>query len=205
MSLTEKFWSRMAEGYSKQPVADEAAYQYKLEKTGEYLQAHFEILELGCGTGSTAIAHAPFVRHILAVDISSKMIEIAESKATAANIDNITFKESAIDNYDAPAQSLDGVLALSILHLLSNRKAVIARVYNMLRPGGIFVSSTICIGNTMKFLKLVLPIGRLFGLTLKVFTTKELIENMTDAGFEIDYQWMTGNDKVAFLVAKKPV
>ena len=31
-----------------------------------------EVLELACGTGSTAIHHAPFVKHILAVDILRK-------------------------------------------------------------------------------------------------------------------------------------
>ena len=80
MPTPAKFWDRVAERYSRQPIADEAAYQKKLEVTRQYFKPDMEVLELGCGTGSTAIKHAPFVRHIRAVDISSKMIEIAEER-----------------------------------------------------------------------------------------------------------------------------
>jgi len=36
-----------------------------------------------------------------------------------------------------------------------------------------------------------------------VFTTKELEDSLTDAGFEIDYQWQPGKGKAVFIVAKK--
>ena len=86
MDRSGKFWNKVAERYSKQPIADEAAYQKKLQITREYFQPDMEILEFGCGTGSTAIAHAPYVKHIQAIDISSKMIEIAQGKADAQNV-----------------------------------------------------------------------------------------------------------------------
>jgi cyclopropane fatty-acyl-phospholipid synthase-like methyltransferase len=44
-----------------------------------------ELLEFGCGTGGTAIIHAPHVKHIRAIDISPRMIEIAKSRAEAAS------------------------------------------------------------------------------------------------------------------------
>ncbi len=162
-------------------------------------------LEFGCGTGSTAITHAPYVKHILAIDISSKMIEIAQGKADANNVENITFTRSTIDEFSAPDQSLDAVLGLSILHLLDNKEAVIAKVHKMLKPGGIFVTSTACLGDTMKFFKVIAPIGKFIGLMplVKVFTTKELKDSLTDAGFEIEYQWQPGKGKAVFIVAKK--
>jgi len=43
------FWDLMAGRYSKQPVADEAAYQKKLEKTREYLTPNTELLSLVAG------------------------------------------------------------------------------------------------------------------------------------------------------------
>ena len=197
------FWDKIAERYSKQSVADEAAYQKKLQITREYFQPDMEVLEFGCGTGSTAITHAPYVKHIQAIDISSKMIEIAQGKANAKNVHNVTFKRSAIDEFSVSDQTLDAVLGLSILHLLANREEVIAKVYKMLKPGGIFVTSTACIGDTMKLFKVVAPIGKLFGLTLKVFTTNELENSLTDAGFEIDYRWQPGKGKAVFIVATK--
>jgi ubiquinone/menaquinone biosynthesis C-methylase UbiE len=198
-------WDRIAERYSKKPVADEAAYQRKLQVTRQYFRPDTEVLEFGCGTGSTAIAHAPYVKHIQAIDISSKMIEIAQRKAAAETIENVTFEQSTIDEFSVADQTLDAVLGLSILHLLENEEEVIAKVYKMLKPGGVFVTSTACLGDTMKFFKLIAPIGKFFGLMplVKVFTTKELEHRLTDAGFAIDYQWQPDKGKAVFIVAKK--
>lgn len=203
MTKPGRFWDMIAKRYSKQPIADEAAYQKKLKVTRKYFHPSMKVLEFGCGTGSTAILHAPHVKHIHAIDGSWKMIEIAQGKADAKNIKNVTFEQLTIEKLNVPDQTLDIVLGLSILHLLDNKEKVIAKVYKMLKPGGIFVTSTICIGDTKKFFRFIAPIGKLFGLTLKVFTTKELEDSLTDAGFKIDYQWQPSKDKAMFIVAKK--
>ena len=207
MDNSTKFWDKIAERYSKQPIADEAAYQKKLQVTREYLQPDSSVLEIGCGTGSTAIAHAPYVKNIRAIDFSSKMIEIAVSKAKANNVENITFEQSTIDNISLSSETFDVVLGLSILHLLDNWKEVIAQVYKILSPGGVFITSTACLGDTMKFFKFIAPIGKFLGLmpNVLVFTTKELEDSLTDAGFEIDYKWQPAKGKAVFIVAKKPL
>jgi len=206
MDQSTRFWDKIAERYSRRPVADEVAYQEKLRVTREYLQPDMEVLEFGCGTGSTAIAHAPYVKHIYAIDVSSKMIEIAQAKADAEHVDNVTFAQLAIEEISVSDRTLDAVLGLSVLHLLDNREEAIAKVHNMLKPGGIFVTSTACIGDTMKFFKLIVPIGKLFGLMplVRVFSTQELEGSLTDAGFEIDHQWRPARGKAVFIVAKKP-
>jgi ubiquinone/menaquinone biosynthesis C-methylase UbiE len=162
-----------------------------------------EVLELGCGTGSTAIKHAPFVRHIRAVDISSKMIEIARAKAT--DIANVTFEQATVEDLRVPNESIDAVLALSLLHLLEDKEAAIAKIHAMLKPGGVFVSSTACLGDTMKWFKLVGPIGQFLGVipTVRVFTVQELVDSITQGGFVIDHQWQPGRGKAVFIVAKK--
>jgi len=205
MNQSAKFWDRNAERYSRRPIADEAAYEKKLQVTRDYFRPDMEVLEFGCGTGSTAIAHAPYVRHIRAIDISSKMIEIAQGKADAANIDNVTFEQSTIEEINVADQSPDAVLGLSILHLLENKEAVIAKIHKMLKPGGVFVSSTVCLGDTMKLIKLVAAIGRFFGILplVRVFTAQELQDSLTAAGFEIDHQWQSGKAMAVFIVAKK--
>jgi ubiquinone/menaquinone biosynthesis C-methylase UbiE len=205
MTHSSAFWDRFAERYSKKPVANEAAYQEKLRITREYFRPDMEVLEIGCGTGSTAIAHAPFVKHLRATDISSKMIEIAKDKATGLEIDNITFDVGAIDDLNVADQSVDAVLALSVLHLVEDRDEVISRVRKMLKNGGVFVTSTVCLGETMKFLKLIGPIGRFLGLMpmFRVFTTQELANSLIAAGFTLDYQWQPGRGKAMFIVAKK--
>lgn len=205
MNSSTKFWDKIAERYSKQTIADEAAYQKKLQVTQGYFKPDMEVLEIGCGTGSTAIIHASYVKHIKAIDFSSQMLEIAKNKAEANNIQNLTFEQSTIDNISVEDETYDAILGLSILHLLNNWEEVIIKVYKMLKPGGIFVTSTNCLGDKMKWFKIVGPIGKFLGLIpfVKVFTTKELEDSLINAGFTIDYQWQPSQDKAIFIVAKK--
>lgn len=205
MSPSAKFWDKIAEKYAQQPIADEAAYQKKLQISQEYFNPEMSVLEFGCGTGSTAIVHAPYVRHIRAIDISSKMIDIAKDKAEARGINNITFERLTIEELEVEDLTYDAVLGLSILHLLEDKEQAIAKVYRMLKPKGIFITSTMCLADAMQWFKLIAPIGRFLGFfpLVKIFTARELIENLTDAGFAIDYQWQPSKNKAIFIVAKK--
>ncbi len=205
MSDAARFWDRIAERYAKRPVADEGAYQEKLRITQSYLRPDMAVLEFGCGTGSTALLHAPFVKHVRAMDISPRMIEIAKRKADAARIANVTFECKAVEELDAPAESFDAVLGLSILHLLDDWRGTISKARQMLKPGGVFVTSTMCLGDSMKFLRLIAPIGKLFGLlpTLSFFTTSELEESLRSAGFDIAHEWQPGKNRAVFIVARK--
>ena len=205
MNQSVKFWDKIADKYSKQPIADEAAYEKKLKVTQEYLKPDWSILEFGCGTGGTAIIHAPHVKQIRAIDISSEMIKIAQGKADAEDINNITFEQLTIEELEAEDCTYDAVLGLSILHLLEDKKSAIAKVYQMLKPGGIFVTSTTCMGDAYSWFKFIAPIGKALGFfpVVKIFTAQHLIESLTDAGFAIDYQWQPSKDKAIFIVAKK--
>jgi len=201
---SEKFWDKIAARYSRRPVADEEAYQEKLRVTREYLQPGMQVLEFGCGTGSTAIAHAPYVQHTRAIDVSGNMIGIAQDKARVDGIENVTFEKLTIEELEVPDASLDVVLGLSILHLLEDKEAVIARVYQILEPGGTFVSSTACIGDSMKYFGIIAPVLPFFGLPLvRVFTVEQLEESFTAAGFTIDYRWQPERGAAVFIVAVK--
>jgi ubiquinone/menaquinone biosynthesis C-methylase UbiE len=205
MNRSEKFWDRIAERYSKRPISDEAAYQKKLQVTREYLRPDLEVMEFGCGTGSTAITLAPCVKHIVAIDISSRMVEIAQGKADAEKIENIAFKRFTIENFRVPDQTLDVVLGHNVLHLLENKEEVIGRIHKMLKPGGVFLTSTACLGDMSILFRIIAPVGRFFGFfpLVKTFTIRELEESLTNAGFEIDYQWKPGKNKPVFIVVKK--
>ncbi len=74
MSGENRFWDKRAAKYAQHPVADQAAYEKKLEITRTHFRPDSEVLETGCGTGSTALAHAPYVKHILATDFSLEQV-----------------------------------------------------------------------------------------------------------------------------------
>lgn len=206
MSNDTKFWDKMAQGYAKSAIADEASYQIKLAKTQEYFNADSEVLEFGCGTGSTAITHAPHVKHILATDISANMLEIGEAKAKVAGLENITFQKTSLEALDAPDGSYDVILGMSILHLLRDRRDAITRSFDLLKPGGVFLSSTICMGNRMWWMAPLVGIGQMLGMlpVLKFFTTSQLVKSLTDAGFVVEHQWSPDKSQTAFIVARKP-
>ena len=112
-----------------------------------------EVFEFGCGTGSTAIAHAQYVKHIQAIDVSSNMIEIAQGKAEAENIGNVTFQCSGLDDVNVSDHRFDVVLGLNVVHLVENMDEVFARVHKYLKPEGVLITSTPCIGIMVPFFR----------------------------------------------------
>lgn len=207
MSNYARFWNRIADKYASKPVPDETVYKTKLRKTREYLKPDMELLELGCGTGSTAIIHAPYVRHILATDFSEKMISIAKEKAHLQGIENVTFKNLDSENASFENNSFDVILALSLLHLLPEKQRLIQSVYDWLKPGGIFVTSTVCIGDTLPLIKYIAPLGQWLGLMPKIncFGKTNLLDDHLKAGFGIEHQWSPNDKGTIFVIAKKPV
>lgn len=207
MSDAEKFWDKSAEKYAKSGISDLANYQRKLTETQNLLEPHMHMVEFGCGTGSTAIAHAPFVKQIDAIDISENMLEIGRGKARDAGIDNITFTRGVLSDFEAAESSINVVLGLSILHLLPDRAATLKEVERILKPGGCFVSSTVCLGNSLlRFIKLISPVLKKLGLMPEffVFTEDELVAEIAGAGFEIEQQWHHGGGvQKVFIIARK--
>lgn len=201
-----RFWDRIADRYAAKPVPDAAVYAEKLAITRGYLTPDAQIVELGCGTGSTALAHAPHAGHVLATDISPRMIEIARARAADAGIANVTFRAASVETLERPDESADMVLGLSLLHLLRDREGAVAKVRAMLRPGGVFVSSTPCLGDGMRWFALVAPVGRLLGLIPYVafFGAREFRKTLLRHGFVIEREWQPGAGRTLFVVARKP-
>ena len=199
------FWDRVAPRYSKQPIADPETYGRKLAATQALMRPDMEVLEFGCGTGSTALAHAPHVGHIVATDVSAAMVDIGREKAAEAGIDNVSFKQAGVEDFEAPDGSFDMVLALNLLHLLPDRTAALAKVHRLLRPGGIFVSSTVCLSDRMWFLRPVIPIMQWLGKAPHVnfLRADEVMQEVTDAGFTASDHWTHGRANSLFLLAAK--
>ncbi len=206
MTQASEFWNRTAARYAATPPRDEAVVQRTREMTREHLTPHMEVLDFGCGTGTATISHAPFVAHIHGIDFSSEMIAIARQRAAEAGVANVSFETASIESFDESDPRFDAVLGLNVLHLLDDRDAVVGRVFELLRPGGVFVSTTVCLGWPGRLLAWLAPIARGLGLipTLKAFTVRELRRSLTRAGFEIEREWETGVWKAVLLVARKP-
>ena len=198
-----KFWDNVADGYARRPVPDESVYQRKLAMTREYLTSESRVLEFGCGTGSTALTHAPHVAHIVATDVSAAMIDIGREKAALADIDNVSFRQAGVEDFEAPDSSYDMVLALNLIHLLEDRAAAIAKIHRVLKPGGtlrMFEHTGSRFYPFRLFMNVMTPLTRLVGPDMN----RPTVANVVAAGFEILEVGYVYLDVVKTIVACRP-
>lgn len=142
----EKFWDRTANNYDKEERKDEQTYLSIIEKTRKYLKLSDIVLDFGCGTGLVSNEIAGNVKMVHAIDISSKMIEIAKNKAIGRKIQNIDYAYSTIFDDRYKKGSFNVILAFYVLHLLEDSQKLIQRMNELLKPGGLLISVTPCMG-----------------------------------------------------------
>jgi len=178
------FWDKTSAKYAQSPISDEKAYLTTLNKTRGYLSADDRILEVGCGTGSTALLLAENVREITATDVSGKMIEIGQGKAQAEGIKNVNFIQADVLDSSFNAEPYDAVLALNMLHLLEDVPAAVQTIKKRLKPGGLFISKTVCnLPLKWRIMKLILPLVQLIGKAPYVnFMSAQEWENIIESG-----------------------
>ena len=200
------FLDKIAKGYAKSKIMDIKSYERKLEKTQEYLSKNMRLLEVGCGTGMTACLHAPHVKHVHATDISPAMVEIAKNRAMTDNIANISFEVCSTSTLSVEDESQDVILAMSLLHLIENPTDALGELRKKLKPGGLFISSTICLGDKMKLLRFILPLMRLVGFAPDIvhfFEKDKLLDIIQRQGFSIEYKWQPSEKAALFIIARK--
>lgn len=191
MTADARFWNRIAPKYAEAPIRDLDAYRYTLERTRSYLQDSDRVLELGCGTGSTAIALAPTAGEIIATDLSEEMLKVGRERAWNAAAANVDF--SCCDVLSAPDGPFDAVMAFNLLHLVPDLEAALDAIAAKLPAGGLFISKTPCLGEargTWKYwmYTVAIPLMRLAGKApsyvdfLDIRTLEAAVQR---AGFEI--------------------
>ena len=203
------FWNNIAEKYSRKPVANPDAFERKIAITKSRMNAQDVLLDIGCGTGSLALRLAPHCAQIHGLDLSSEMIRIAKDKAASQQVSNVTFHVGPFDDsfktFDA--ESLDGICAYSLLHLVADRAATLAQVFRLLKPGGFLVTSTVCLKETWVPFAPILALMRWLGKApmVKIISKQTLAEDIAAAGFvDLSEPEVGAQRIVAFMVATKP-
>ena len=203
------FWDKAAEKYARDPIRDMDAYTYTLERTRSHLSATDRVLEIGCGTGSTALLLADSVETYHGTDISNEMIKIARRKVAESTLSNLSFEaHPALEGIHAH-EGLDAVLALNLLHLLRDIPATLDAAHSALRPGGLLITKTPClkdanwkIGLLLKLIPLAQKLGK--APFVQSFTVSAYDKMIEAAGFEIIE---SGNHPVSpparYVVARK--
>ena len=184
MSVDSAFWNRVAGKYAARPVGNPAAYEATLDRVRHWLEPQMSALELGCGTGATALRLCDAVRSYTGTDAAQAMIDIASARPVPKGA---RLRFALAEAHEAVQPGHDVVLAFNLLHLVQGRRARMAEVRRALPPGGVFVSKTPCLAGKPWFRPLIAAL-RCFGKAppgINSVSPAMLQAELVEAGFEI--------------------
>jgi len=111
----------------------------ELARIVERVQPYGRILDIGTGAGHTAYAFAPFVEHVVAVDITQAMLDIVERESAAKGFSNISTCLAPAERLPFESGSQDGIVCRLCAHHFDSVAAFMGEVNRVLKPGGYFL------------------------------------------------------------------
>lgn len=111
-----------------------------------YLTPSDRVLDFACGTGLITLQVAPHVAEVRAIDISDEMVARFRGKLDVRGAGNIELSQTDLFDPCLEPGSFDAVMACNVLCYVENFDVVMARIQELLKPGGYFLSATDCLG-----------------------------------------------------------
>jgi len=204
-----KFWNLMASKYAASPINDREAYERKIQAIKSYLSADNNVLDIGCATGTQCIDIAGDVNRVTGIDISNKLLSIAEQRRVERNIVNVKFIETTVFDKRFQPQSFDVVMAFYVLHFIEDIDEIFERIHELLKPGAWFIFETACIGEKNKIMGKIIRLAGYIGILplINLLTYDKLESALDKAGFILVDKTKFGNGRDAeftLIVRKKP-
>jgi ubiquinone/menaquinone biosynthesis C-methylase UbiE len=99
------------------------------------------LVDLGTGTGTLALAAAPFCQRVVVVDVSPAMLTVLQAKSERMGVPNLEFVQAGFLSYQHTGEPADVVYSRHALHHLPDfwKALALQRIAGILRPGGILL------------------------------------------------------------------
>ena len=203
----EKFWNLIASKYAASPIQDRSAYETKIQKIKTCLTPDNVVLDIGCGTGTQCGDIADNVKQVTGIDISRKLLAIAQQRMAKRKLDNVEFLQTSLFDERFASDSFDVVMAFHVLHFFKDIDAVFKRIHDLLKPDGLFISETACLGDKGKLTSKFLRFAGYLGLLplINLLTTRQLEQALEKNGFRLvdKTKFSDSSDAEFTLIAKK--
>jgi 2-polyprenyl-6-hydroxyphenyl methylase / 3-demethylubiquinone-9 3-methyltransferase len=103
-----------------------------------------EVLDVGCGGGILAESMARRGANVLGIDLSTKPLKVAQLHALEAGIDNLTYREVAVEQLAAESpERFDVVTCMEMLEHVPEPASVVRACARLVKPGGHVFFSTL--------------------------------------------------------------
>ena len=100
----------------------------------------WRVLDIGTGTGHTALALAPHVSEVVGLDLTEEMLVEARKLANAKGIGNVSFQVADVHHLPREFdESFDLVTCRRAAHHFSDIEGALAEMVRTLRPGGMLL------------------------------------------------------------------
>jgi ubiquinone/menaquinone biosynthesis C-methylase UbiE len=97
------------------------------------------VLDVGCGTGASALPAAEAVGpngFVIGVDLSSRLLDRARAKATARGFTNVDFRLADMTSLGYPDSRFDAVVSVFSIFFVPDMEGLVRELWRMVRPGG---------------------------------------------------------------------
>jgi arsenite methyltransferase len=143
------------------------------------------VLDLGSGGGIDVLLSARRVGptgRAYGLDMTDEMLELARRNAAEAGTTNVEFVRGHIEDIPLPADSVDVMISNCVINLSTDKPAVFASAFRVLKPGGRVGVSDIVAENHLTAQQRA-ERGNWVGCIAGALSMAEYQQGLTDAGF----------------------
>lgn len=141
----QQVYDDAAAGYAS---ASAELWPFSIVRTLQYAgpQPGERVLDVGCGPGEMTVRAAQDVGpdgDVVGVDISAEMLRIASERAAQRSVENVEFVQGDFHSLPWRPSDFDVVVSVFALFFADDVAAVVERMWDMVRPGGRLVVTTL--------------------------------------------------------------